>query len=106
MMIELYRKYLHNSLIGTTKAIKEKRLNEEYGKIESVLISAKNMFLNDVEIYDAHDRSIYTLIKKKIAYRIARDLGRADTVIYENIWYLKSVLNEITIMKSGIKEAK
>lgn len=93
--IELYLKYLRNSLLGKSKDERTTRLMAEKAKISKILESVDSCFYGDRALLDRMDNSIYTYIKKDIIKKILANTNRIDAVILESKFYLCEIINEI-----------
>lgn len=93
--LTLYRKYLHNSLIGQDNEYKAKRLSEEREIINGIFKGVDSYFYGDKALKDKTDRSIYSLIKKEIICEMARDKSKIFLIAVESKYYLASIINEI-----------
>lgn len=93
--IELYLKYLHNSLSGKSKEERSAQLIAEKEKIVNIIKSVDNCFYGDNSLLDQTDKSIYTYIKKEIVKNIWSNTNIIDKVIFESKFYLSSLLSEI-----------
>ncbi len=95
--IELYRKYIFNSINGISNGEIIKRLDFERGKVEEIIKGLDTLFKGDKSLFDRNNRSIYTFIKQNIladAYK-----GNIASVIDTNIFFLKGLINEIDHLK-------
>ncbi len=99
--IELYLKYLRNSILGKSKEERTSRLMAEKAKITKILESVDNCFYGDCSLLDKSDESIYTYIKKDIVKHIWANTSRIGEVIYESKFYLNSLLSEIALLDAS-----
>lgn len=96
--IELYLKYLRNSILGKSKEERTSRLMAEKAKITKILESVDNCFYGDRALLDRTDNSIYTYIKKDIIKKILANTNKIDAVISESKFYLGGVISEIDLL--------
>lgn len=100
--IELYLKYLHNSLLGKSKSNQADQLKLEKSKIADIVNNVDNCFYGDQSLTANKDKSIYTYIKKNIIAKMLADTNRINNVILESKFYLDIVLNEIDYLYSNL----
>lgn len=100
--ITLYRKYLHNVLMGHDDQSKFRRLSNERRKINDIVRAVDNCFLGDMTLTDKMDKQIYTLIKREIIREMARNEDQIELVAFASKYYLLGLINEIDEMRVSL----
>ena len=95
--LDLYEKYLHNSISFGSYADRNKRIIHEKEELLKIINSLNNVFYKDKDIVDKNNHSVYALVKKEMARKIVSAGNEFKPVFEYYQFYLREMLNRIMI---------
>ena len=96
-VFELYEKYLYNSISFGSQIERNQRIIHEKNELTKIIYALDNIFYKDKDILDKKNHSVYSLIKKEMAKEIVSSGDKFKNIIDYYRFYLRGLLNRITI---------
>lgn len=98
--LQLYEKYLENSIEFANKIEKERKLTSERKALEGIIAGMDTLFQGDSSLLDKEDHSIYTFIKREILNDALH--GNVDAIVHTSRFFLNRIVNQIDAMRAAI----